>query len=143
MGFFSKPQEAPAKLHTCKLCQQNFADENFNKDLGICKACTVIALGYIEKYFLPADRIFYALDKIGMEQKALAAAIGTFPSTVSGWKTGKTKSYKNYLPKIAEVLHISADYLLTGAEKEPTTVSGDGSWKLWNCTTTCRRSSRS
>lgn len=74
-----------------------------------------------------ADRIFYALDKIGMEQKAFAAAIGTFPSTVSGWKTGKTKSYKNYLPKIAEVLHISVDYLLTGAEKEPTTVSSDGS----------------
>ncbi|MPN06428.1 hypothetical protein SDC9_153684 [bioreactor metagenome] len=78
----------------------------------------------------PVERIFALLDASGLEQKAFANSVGTFPSTVSAWKAGKSQSYKNYLPKIAEVLGTTVDYLLTGyietgTTKAPTTESDD------------------
>lgn len=66
-----------------------------------------------------ADRIFYLLDKLGMEQKAFAIAIGTTDNTVSTWRTGRTKSFQKYLPTIATVLGTTVDYLLSGEKKEP------------------------
>lgn len=72
------------------------------------------------------NRIFYLLDKLGMEQKAFATAIGTTDKTVSTWRTGRTKSFQKYLPTIATILGTTVDYLILGEKKEPTTVSGDG-----------------
>lgn len=66
-----------------------------------------------------AERIFYLLDKIGMEQKEFAAKIGTTDKTVSTWRTGRTKSFQKYIPRIAEVLGTTVDYLLTGEKNLP------------------------
>lgn len=72
-----------------------------------------------------AERIFSLLDEKGMEQKALALALGTTDKTVSTWRTGRTKSYTKYLSQIAEILGTTVNYLLTGEKNEPATVSSD------------------
>lgn len=60
------------------------------------------------------ERIFLLLDKSGMEQKEFAKKVGTYPQTVSLWRKQKSSSYRKYLPQIAEVLHTSVQWLLTG-----------------------------
>lgn len=61
-----------------------------------------------------ANRIFKLLDKAGMEQKKFAEAIGTTDKVVSKWRTSGLKSYRKYLPQIAEVLNTTVEYLLNG-----------------------------
>lgn len=73
-----------------------------------------------------ADRIFQLLDEAGMEQKKFAETIGTTDKVVSKWRTAGLKSYRKYLPQIAEALGTTVEYLLSGEKKEPATVSGDG-----------------
>ena len=73
-----------------------------------------------------ADRIFELLDQAGLEQKQFALLIGTTDKVVSKWRTSGLKSYRKYLPQIAEVLNTSVEYLLTGQKEKPVTVSGDG-----------------
>ena len=57
-------------------------------------------------------RIFELLDKLGMEQKALAEAVGVKESTVSDWRRGKSNSYNRFLVKIAQVLGTTTADLL-------------------------------
>lgn len=57
-------------------------------------------------------RIFELLDKLGMEQKAFAEAIGVKESTVSDWRRGKSNSYNRFLVKIAQVLGTTTADLL-------------------------------
>ncbi len=66
------------------------------------------------------ERIFELADKKFPEQQAFASALGVKPSIVSQWKNKITKSYERRLPKIAEVLGTSVEYLTTGDEKSPT-----------------------
>ena len=73
-----------------------------------------------------ADRIFKLLDEAGMEQKKFAEAIGSTDKVVSKWRTAGLKSYRKYLPQIAEVLGTTVEYLLSGEKKAPATVAGDG-----------------
>lgn len=72
------------------------------------------------------DRIFTLLDLKGIEQKAFASAIGTTSSRVSEWKARKSQSFKNYLPKIAEALGTTVDYLLLGEVKTLSTRTQKG-----------------
>ena len=72
------------------------------------------------------DRIFELLDQTTMEQQEFARLVGVSDDTASNWRRRKSASYTKWLPKIAEVLGTTADYLLTGEKKEPTTVSDDG-----------------
>ena len=65
------------------------------------------------------ERIFYLLSEKKMEQKEFAAKIGVSKNVVSTWRTGRTKSYSRHLSKIAEVLGVAPDYLLTGDEEVP------------------------
>lgn len=74
----------------------------------------------------PCNRIFELLATRGIEQKAFAEVLGVSENIVSTWRTGRTKSYRKYLPQIAEVLNTSVEYLLTGQKEKPATVSGDG-----------------
>lgn len=60
------------------------------------------------------DRIFDLIDECGMEQQEFAQQIGTNKHVVSKWRTGDLKSYRKYLPQIAEVLNTTTAYLLTG-----------------------------
>lgn len=72
-----------------------------------------------------AERIFYLLDQSGMEQKKFAELIGATDKIVSKWRTSGLKSYRKYLPQIANALNTSVEYLLNGQEKPaPITESG-------------------
>ena len=57
-------------------------------------------------------RIFEMLDKLGMEQKAFAEAVGVKESTVSDWRRGMSNSYNRFLVKIAQVLGTTTADLL-------------------------------
>lgn len=58
------------------------------------------------------NRIFLAVVAKGLQEKDFAEQIGVKPSALSDWKSGKTKSYRSILPKIAKVLDVSYPYLL-------------------------------
>ena len=73
-----------------------------------------------------AERIFQLLDKSGMEQKKFAELIGSTDKIVSKWRTSCLKSYRKYLPQIAEVLNTTVDYLLSGDEKKPAPTPKNG-----------------
>lgn len=64
------------------------------------------------------DRIFELADQKFNEQKDFAAALQIDPTIVSRWRKGKAESYNRYLPKIAEVLGTTTEYLLTGKEPD-------------------------
>ena len=49
-----------------------------------------------------------------MEQKKLAEILGITDKKVSAWKTGRSKTYRDQIEKIAEVLGTTTEYLLTG-----------------------------
>lgn len=66
-----------------------------------------------------AKRIFLLLKEKGIDQKEFAVLIGTTDKTVSTWSTGRTKSYRKYIPQIASVLETTVDYLLTGRKEKP------------------------
>lgn len=72
------------------------------------------------------DRIFGLLDQTPLEQQEFARLVGVSDDTASDWRRRRSASYTKRLPKIAEVLGTSVEYLLTGEKKEPATVSGDG-----------------
>lgn len=61
------------------------------------------------------DRIFELADQRFKEQRDFANILGIAVSVVSAWRNKKSKSYQKYLPKIAEILGTSVEYLLTGA----------------------------
>lgn len=65
------------------------------------------------------ERIFELLDEKKIEQKALAAALDVSEDIISDWKRGKSKSFRKYIPEIAQVLGTSGEYLLTGKESSP------------------------
>ena len=71
------------------------------------------------------DRIFELVDEKFKEQKDFAAVIGVDPNLPSRWRNRKSKSYQKYLPRIADVLNTTTEYLLTGnGPKKKTAPSG-------------------
>ena len=74
----------------------------------------------------PVERIFELVDAKFKEQQDFAAAVGVSSDTASNWRRGVSKSYNKYLPKIAEVLDTSSEYLLTGVRPtDPAAVSAE------------------
>lgn len=73
-----------------------------------------------------AERIFLLLDQSGMEQKKFAELIGATDKIVSKWRTSGLKSYRKYLPQIADTLGTSVEYLVTGEKKAPAGQEADG-----------------
>jgi transcriptional regulator with XRE-family HTH domain len=67
------------------------------------------------------ERVIKLLEKQGKTKTQLAVYTGLTSSTISDW-TGvkKTNPRNTILPKIAEFLNTSVDYLLTGKETENT-----------------------
>ena len=61
-----------------------------------------------------AVRIFDFVKDMGMEQKEFARILGTTDKKVSAWKTGRSKTYRDQIAEIAEVLNTNTEYLLTG-----------------------------
>ncbi len=63
------------------------------------------------------DKIFSVLDEKNYSQQFLADALGIDKSTLSAWKSGKTKSYMKYIDKICQLLDVSREWLM-GKSKE-------------------------
>lgn len=74
-----------------------------------------------------AERLFALVDAQFPEQKDFAAQLGITPSIASEWRRGKSESFskQKYIGKIAEVLHTTTEYILTGQQKSPPP-AGDG-----------------
>jgi len=78
------------------------------------------------------DRMFGLIDEQFKDQKDFAKAIDADPSHISRWRNRKTTSFQRRLPKIAEVLNTTTEYLLTGEgpkTKAPASESGEGAVK--------------
>lgn len=65
------------------------------------------------------ERIFELLDAKKIEQKALAEVLGVSEDIISDWRRGKSKSFRKYLPQIAQALGTTSEYLLTGENNSP------------------------
>lgn len=83
-----------------------------------------------------AERLQFAMDKIGKNQVELAALAGTSQVTISNILNGVTKSPRNGL-QIAKALKISPEWLLngTGDMVQPqieSNVAETGSFDLWD-----------
>lgn len=76
-------------------------------------------------------RIFELLDKLGMEQKAFAEAVGVKESTVSDWRRGKSNSYNRFLVKIAQVLGTTTADLLGEKQQSSPSSEEDGLPPVW------------
>ena len=64
------------------------------------------------------DRITNALKEKKKTQKELCEYVGISKNAYTNWKSGHMKSYERYLPKIAEFLEVSVDYLLGNTDKK-------------------------
>ena len=63
-------------------------------------------------------KILSCMKMRNITDKQLTKDIGVNKSAVTDWKTGKTKSYKKHIDKIADYLGVSSDYLL-GRSDDP------------------------
>lgn len=73
------------------------------------------------------DRIFNLVDAQYNEQKDFAFDLGLPAGTISNWRRKKSESYIKYLPQIAKLLGVSAEYLLTGnPDKKSPSPEGNG-----------------
>ena len=68
-----------------------------------------------EKKPMICDRIRHYREKLGMEQKALAAMVGVTANAVSNWERGRARPDVNLLPNICEALQITL-YQLSGLD---------------------------
>ena len=57
------------------------------------------------------------LEERNIPQQDLCAFLGIGKQAFTNWKSGHTKSYKKYLPQIADFFSVSVDYLLGKEEK--------------------------
>ena len=58
------------------------------------------------------DIIFEELKKQGKTQIQLCEFLGIKKQASTDWKSGKSSSYKKYLPEISDFLEVPIDYLL-------------------------------
>lgn len=67
-------------------------------------------------------RILSLMKEKGFDQKTFAEQLGIRAQIITDWKKGTTTSYTRYIQRIAELLGVSADYLLTGTVADSATV---------------------
>lgn len=58
------------------------------------------------------ERIVLLLDKSGMSDAEFERRLGLKEKIIYGWKAGRSKTYNNILPEIADVLRTTTAYLL-------------------------------
>ncbi len=71
------------------------------------------------------NRISALLKEQNKRQVALAEALNIPKQTITDWKSGKSKSYFENIPQIANFFGVSCDYLLTGKEYKYTQLITD------------------
>ncbi len=57
-------------------------------------------------------KLFEIMEQRGIKAKKLSEAIGASTGNISDWKSGRSSPSIEVLPKIAEFLNVSTDYLL-------------------------------
>ena len=67
---------------------------------------------------LTLNKIIDLMSQHSCDNQKLATALGLNRQVVTDWKAGRSKSYKKYLPQIAEYFNVSIDYLLGKTEEE-------------------------
>ena len=58
------------------------------------------------------SKIIELMNKNNLGNQELASALGLNRQLITDWKAGRSKSYKKYLPQIAEFFGVTVDYLL-------------------------------
>lgn len=71
------------------------------------------------------DKICTLLEQQGKKQKDLTDFLGISKNSFTDWKSGRIKSYTKHLPKIAEFLGVSTDYLLGVENKKASAENSD------------------
>lgn len=69
------------------------------------------------------NKIIKLLDERNLDQKDLTSYLGLEKSTFSAWKSGKSKSYRKYIDKIAAFFKVSADSLYNCDKSELSNIS--------------------
>ena len=64
------------------------------------------------------NNIISEMNTKNKKQKDLTDFLGLTKNAFTDWKGGKSKSYMKYLPRIAEFLGVSVDYLLNADENK-------------------------
>ena len=64
------------------------------------------------------NNIISELNRSNKKQKDLTDYLGLQKNSFTEWKGGRSKSYMKYLPRIAEFLGVSVDYLLDTDENK-------------------------
>lgn len=64
------------------------------------------------------ERIYFELENQDLKASALCAYVGISTAQLSTWKKRGTDPKAIYIPKIAEFLNKSQNYILTGEETE-------------------------
>lgn len=67
-----------------------------------------------------SDRIFERLKKTNMSQKAFSECTGISQSTISEWKSKRTNPTSEKILVICEVLGVTPEWLLSGADNSGT-----------------------
>lgn len=57
------------------------------------------------------ERILSLIEERGIQQQELSDYLGINKQVITDWKSGKSKSYKKYIGKIAEFFNVTSDYL--------------------------------
>lgn len=76
------------------------------------------------------DKIFLALEERNFSQQDLSDALEVDKSIISAWKSGKTKSYNRYLPKIAAFLNVTEDWLLGNTKYQRPELAAKLRWNI-------------
>lgn len=66
-----------------------------------------------------SDKIVLQRKRNGLTQQALADEVGITQRSVAAYETGNAHAHKKTLRKLAEVLHVSYDYLLNDDIEDP------------------------
>lgn len=74
------------------------------------------------------ERIFDAMKDRNITQKQLADELGIGQSTVANWKKRDCPPPINYISKIAKMLNVSIEYLVTGSDNPQKLVLTDDEW---------------
>lgn len=74
------------------------------------------------------NNILLLLKTKGIRQRDLSDHLGLSKNTMTGWKNGNNTSYMKHLPKIAEFLGVSVDFLLG---KETSTTESSFTYALY------------
>lgn len=77
------------------------------------------------------DKIDSLLKENNMNDGEFCEKLGIYPSALSEWRKGKTKSFKKHIDRIANMFDVSTDYLL-GTENPKKAISdNDLKFALW------------